>query len=68
MKLKPLQKMTIDLANVAMGKNPADSVIKNAKLINVNTAEIIENTDISIYGGRIAFVGKDADHTIGSNT
>ncbi len=65
---KSLHELTIDLTEVAMGRKAADSVIKNAKLINVNTAEIIENTDIAIYDGRIAFVGKDANHTINSNT
>lgn len=62
-----LYQVTRDLANTAMGKTKADMVIKNVKLVNVNTAEIIENTDIAIKKGRIALVG-DAKHTIGENT
>ncbi|QSX07393.1 adenine deaminase [Sedimentibacter sp. zth1] len=50
-----------------MGITKADMVIKNVKLINVNTKEIIEHVDIAIKKGRIALVG-DASHTIGKNT
>ena len=41
-----LYQVTRDLSNTAMGKTKADMVIKNVKLVNVNTAEIIENIDI----------------------
>jgi len=62
-----LWEVTKDLTATAMGFIPADTVIKNAKLINVNTKEIIECTDIAITKGRIALVG-NASHTIGKNT
>lgn len=62
-----LSEITKDLVNVAQGKEFADTVIKNGKLVNVNTKEIIPNTDIAIVKGRIALVG-DASHTIGKNT
>ncbi|MBQ0099568.1 MAG: adenine deaminase [Firmicutes bacterium] len=64
---KPLEECTIALANVAMGKEPADMVIINAKLINVCTKEIIENTQVAVKMGRIALVG-DAKHCIGKGT
>lgn len=62
-----LHQVTRDLSNTAMGITKADMVIKNVKLVNVNTAEIIENIDIAIKKGRIALVG-DAKHTIGKKT
>lgn len=65
--LYPLWEVTATLSAVAMGRIPADTVIKNAKLINVCTREIIEHTDVAISKGRIALVG-DAAHCIGANT
>ena len=56
-----------ELSAVAMGSIPAETVIKNAKLINVCTKEIIENTDVAIHSGRIALVG-DASHCVGEAT
>lgn len=59
--------VTQELVLVASGVKKADLVIKNAKLINVNTAEIIPQMDVAVTKGRIALVG-DATHTIGPNT
>ncbi len=56
------------LVNVAMGRQPAELVIKNGQWVCVQTGEIIPKTDIAIVSGRIAFVGANADHTIGPNT
>lgn len=46
------------LINVAQGKEIADLVLKNAKIVNVFTGEIIEN-DISIVGEKIACIGEN---------
>lgn len=59
--------VTKELVLVARGQKKADLVIKNGNLVNVNTAEIIYNTDVAITHGRIALVG-DASHTIGEAT
>ena len=64
---KQLHEVTKKLVAVAQGYEPADTVIINGKLINVNTAEIQENIDVVISEGRIALVG-DANHCIGNNT
>ena len=64
---KPLYEITRKMANVAMGAEKADMVIKNARLVNVCTAEIQEGIDVAITEGRIALVG-DAAHCIGDNT
>lgn len=56
------------LVDVAMGRTAADTVIRGGKWVNVYSGEIIDNTDIAIAKGRIAFVGPDASHAIGDNT
>lgn len=67
--------MTSSLANsisslnsVAMGDRKADLVLKNCTLISVYTRETIPKTQIAIIKDRIAYVGPDANHTIGTNT
>ncbi len=67
MDFTPLETITMELADVAMGRKNADMVIKNGTLVNVNTKEIQEHCDVAIYKGRIALVG-DATHCIGSET
>ena len=64
---KPLYEVTRKLSQVAMGAGKADLVIKNARLVNVCTAEIQEGIDVAISEGRIALVG-DASHCTGENT
>ena len=64
---KPLYEVTQTLARVATGAQPAELVIKNAKLVNVCTAEIQEGIDVAVAEGRIALVG-DATHCIGDGT
>ncbi|HSG43786.1 MAG TPA: adenine deaminase [Anaerolineales bacterium] len=61
-------KLTRALVNVAMGRAPADSVIRNGRWVAVQSGEIIAGTDIAIKDGHIAYVGEDASHTIGKKT
>ena len=51
-----------------MGDKKADLVLKNCNLLSVYTREIIPKTQIAIIGERIAYVGPDASHTLGSKT
>ena len=46
------------LATVARGDNPADIVIRNARVANIFTQEY-ELADIAIYSGKIAGIGHD---------
>jgi len=64
---KPLWECSRELSAVAMGTLPAETVIRDAKLINVCTAEIQEHIDVAVHSGRIALVG-DASHCIGPDT
>jgi len=59
---------TRKLVDVAMGRKPADLVIRNGRWVCVQSGEIIPDTDIAIKGERIAFVGPDVGHTIGDDT
>jgi adenine deaminase len=56
------------LVDCAMGRAPADLVIRNGQWVCVQTGEIIPHTDIAVRAGRIAFVGPDAQHAIGPAT
>jgi len=56
------------LNSVAMGDRKADLVLKNCTMISVYTRETIPKTQIAIIKDRIAYVGPDASHTIGTNT
>lgn len=60
---KMLYEVTRDLAAVAMGTQPADLIIRNGKLVNVNTAVIQEGMDVVVRHGMIALVGS-ADHVM----
>lgn len=56
------------LVDCAMGRVPADLVVRNGRWVCVQTAEVIDHIDIAVIGQRIAFVGRDANHTIGAHT
>ena len=58
---KPYHEVTQDLAATAMGEMPADLVIRNGNLVNVNTGMIQEDVDVVVKHGYIALVG-DASH------
>ncbi|WVT76898.1 adenine deaminase (plasmid) [Sinorhizobium chiapasense] len=66
--LQSWSKTAPELVDVAMGRKPADLVIRNGKWVNVYSGEIIPGTDIAIKAGRFAYVGPDAGHTIGAET
>ena len=55
------------LIRVALGKEPADIVIKNGKLVNVITHEIYE-TEIAIANGKIASIGPVPAGAVGPDT
>jgi adenine deaminase len=59
---------TRTLVDVAMGRRPADLLIRNGRWVCVQSGEIIPLTDIAVVDGRIAYVGPDASHTRGENT
>ena len=56
------------LVDVAMGRTPADLVLRDGRWVCVQSGEIIDHTDVAIIDERIAYVGPDASHTIGKET
>ena len=56
------------LINCAMGRLPADIVIRGGTWACVQSGEFVPHTDVAILRHRIAYVGEDASHTIGKHT
>ncbi len=61
-------KLSRSLVDTAMGRQPADLVVRDGRWVCVQTGEIVANMDIAIKDGRIAFVGDDASHAIAKGT
>ncbi len=59
---------TRHLVDVAMGRKPADRVLRRGRWVCVQSGEVLDGTDVAIAGERIAYVGPDAAHTIGPET
>jgi adenine deaminase len=66
--MKPWFESAPELIDVAMGRTPADLVIRAGRWVNVHSGEIIPSTDIAIIAGRFAYVGSDASHCVGPST
>jgi adenine deaminase len=64
---RPLFELTRELAAVCMGRTPAELVIRNGRLVNVHTREVLDGADIAIAHGRVAMFG-DVSHTVGPGT
>src|SRR5512137_1756882 len=60
--------LTRTLIDVAMGRQPADLVLRKGIWTCVQSGEFVPETDVAIKDGRIAYVGSDAAHTIGEDT
>ncbi len=56
------------LVDVAMGRRPADLVVRGGRWVNVHSGEIIPDTDFAVVAGRFAYCGPDASHCIGPDT
>jgi adenine deaminase len=52
----------------ALGEVKADLIIKNGRLVNVYSGEILDRCELSVLDGRICYVGPTADHTRGEGT
>ncbi len=61
----PISRILVD---VALGRTPADMVIRNGRWVCVQSGEIIPGMDIAVKGPRIAYVGPDTSAMVGANT
>ncbi len=64
----PLADCVPGLVATARGDIPATLVIRNGRLVNVVSGEILEGMSIGVQGSRIAYIGKDPAHLIGDDT
>lgn len=60
--------LTRGLVAVAMGRQPADLLIRDGRWVCVQSGEILAGTDVAVKGQRIAYVGEDGSHTLGQDT
>lgn len=66
--MPPTVQLTRTLIDVAMGREPAELIIRRGRWVCVQSGEIVPDTDIAIKNGRIAYVGQDASHTVSKDT
>ncbi len=62
------QEVAPQLVDVAMGRSPADLIVRDGRWVNVLTREVIPGTDIAVKAGRIAYIGPDASYCQGAET
>jgi adenine deaminase len=60
--------VTRQLTDVAMGRTPADLIVRGGRWVCVQSGEIVDAIDVAIKGQRIAFVGESTQHCQGPET
>ena len=68
MPIAPWSETAPQLVDVAMGRAPADMLVRGGRWVNVHSGEVIDNTDVAIKAGRFAVVGPDLGYTVGPDT
>ena len=66
--IKSWAEVAPQLVAVAAGRAHADLVIRGGNLVNVQSREVLDGWQVAIVEGRFAYVGPNADHTIGPDT
>ncbi len=56
------------LIDVVMGMESADLVVRNGKVVNVYTGEILNGQSVAVKKNRIAYVGQEIEAMIGDKT
>jgi adenine deaminase len=56
------------LVDVAMGRAHADLVVSDGRWVCVQSGEILPGISVAVKEGRVAYIGEDAEHTIGPDT
>jgi len=62
------QDVASDLVAVAAGRMPADLVFRDARVVLVQTREVMDGWQVAVKHGRFAYVGPEAGHCIGNGT
>lgn len=68
MPIPPWSQSAPQLVDVAMGRRPADLVVRNGRWVNVHSGEIIAGTDFAVVAGRFAAIGTDLGYAVGPET
>ncbi|MEP7240326.1 MAG: adenine deaminase [Devosia sp.] len=68
MPIAPWSETAPRLVDVAMGRAPADMLVRNGRWVNVHSGEVIAGIDVAIKAGRFAAVGADLGYTAGEGT
>src|SRR5262249_15528668 len=68
MPIRPWSETAPELVDVAMGRAPADTLVRNGGWVNVHSGEIIPGTDVAIKSGRFAAVGTGLGYVVGPDT
>ncbi|MEO8758713.1 MAG: adenine deaminase [Devosia sp.] len=68
MPIAPWSETAPHLIDVAMGRAPADMLIRGGRWVNVHSGEVIPGTDVAIKAGRFAAIGPDLGYTVGDGT
>ncbi len=66
--IKPWSESAATLIDVAMGRRPADLVVRGGRWVNVHSREVVDHIDVAVAAGRFAYIGHDAGHTVGEAT
>jgi len=59
---------THSLIHTALGREPADLIIRDGSLMDVYTGRILPGRSVAVKGKWIAYVGPDAGHAMGEDT
>ena len=62
------EQVSESLVDVAMGRAHADLVVSNGRWVCVQSGEILPGISVAVKEARVAFIGEDAEHTIGPDT
>jgi len=57
-----------ELIDVCLGRVKADLILKCKALLSVQSGEILNDVDVAIKNGKIAYLGKNVDHMTRSST
>jgi adenine deaminase len=63
-KRRMLHEITQEVVATSMGREPADLIVRNGRLVNVNVGRIQEGIDVAVRSGIIAYVGRDSSHIL----
>ena len=62
------QDVASDLVAVAAGRAPADLVLRDARVVLVQTREVMDGWHVAVSHGRFAYVGPDASAIASART